>query len=112
MTITDKITTSIISAQCTLNHLEEIKHTPYYKKELKNKLNLVLPELIKAEKTDYDSFFNLLGDSTSQVYDVYNAFLTTISKVPIYHMENIINIVRAYEKDKKSIEGIVNKILR
>jgi len=112
MTLADKITTSVMSCQIALNQLEAIKHTPYYRSVLKNKLNNVLPELIKAEQEHYDSFFEKHSDSTDHVYKVFELFIQRISKVPIYDMENIVTMIEAYNKDAKSMNGITNKILR
>jgi hypothetical protein len=108
----DKITTSVMSTQIALNQLEAIKHTGYYNKELKQKLNLVLPLLIKAEEKHYDKFFESLSDSTDQVYKVFETFIKRISQIPIYDMENICYMIEAYDKDQKSMNGITNKILK
>lgn len=112
MELVDKITTSVISTQIALNQLEAIKHTNYYKQGLKNKLNAVLPELIKAEKEHFDKFFEKESDSTVAVCQVFESFINVISKVPIYDMENICYMIEAYKKDSKSINGITNKILK
>lgn len=101
-----------MSCQIALNQLEEIKHTPYYKQSLKNKINGVLPELIKAEQEHYDKFFESLSDSTDQVYQVFENFIKRISKIPIYDMENICYMIDAYDKDAKSMNGITNKIIK
>jgi len=112
MELVDKITTSVMSVQITLVQLEAIKHTPYYNKELKQKINLVLPLLIKAEQHHYDKFFESLSDSTDHVYQVFETFIKRISQVPIYDMENICYMIDAYDKDQKSMNGITNKILK
>jgi len=109
MNTTLKITHSIITNQIALNHNEAIKHTPFYKKELKQKINLLLPILIKAEK-EYDDFFNNIEDSTSEVYKVYDDYIKAVASVPIYDAKNITMIIEAYKKDPKSIDGIVKKI--
>ena len=112
MELVDKITTSVMSTQITLVQLEAIKHTGYYNKELKQKLNLVLPLLIKAEQEHYDKFFEKESDSTDHVYQVFENFIKRISKVPIYDMENICYMIDAYDKDAKSMNGITKKILK
>lgn len=112
MELVDKITTSVMSCQITLNQLEAIKHTGYYNKELKQKINLVLPLLIKAEEKHYDKFFESLSDSTDHVYKVFETFIKRISQIPIYDMENICYMIDAYDKDSKSMNGITNKILK
>lgn len=111
MTEVDRITTSVMAVQITLNHLEAIKHTKYFKGRLKQKLNNILPDLVECEKEHYDAFYNVLEESTSQVYDVYDTFIKEMAKVPIYDCENLMRIYEAYQKSPNSIEGIVNKIL-
>lgn len=107
----EKITHAIISTEIVLNHLQEIKHTNYYRQELKKKLNLVLPELIKAEE-DFDKFFDSKEKETNEVYQVYDEFIKTIASVPIYNCEIVTAIIKAFNKNPKSLEGIVNKILK
>ena len=111
MTQTDKITHAIVVNEIAKNANHEIKFTPYYKGILKNRLNQLLPELYKCDP-DYDTFFNKVEESTSVVYDVYDTYLKAVSSVPIWECENIAKIIKAYNKDPKSIEGIVNKILK
>lgn len=104
-----KITHAIIANELALNHNEAIKHTIFYKKGLKQKLNLLMPELYKAEK-DFDEFFDTIEDSTKEVYNAYDEFIRTISGVKIWECRNISEIIKAYKKDAASIEGIVKKI--
>lgn len=111
LTTIDKITHSIIINQIALNNNESIKHTPFYKKDLKNRLNMLLTELYKHE-TEYDKFFEKESESTGHVYDAYENYIKTVSSVPIWECENISLIIEAYKKDPKSIEGICKKILR
>jgi len=105
------ITHAIISNQIALNHNEAIKHTPYYKQDLKHKINILMPVLIKAEP-EYDAFFNSVEGSTTQVYDAYDQFIKQVASVKIWDCENITAIIEAYKKDKKSLQGLVKKILR
>ena len=111
MTQTDKITHAIVVNEIAKNANYEIKFTPFYKGILKNRLNQLLPELYKCE-TDYDSFFNKVEESTSVVYDVYDTYLKAVASIPIWECQNITSIIEAYKKDPKSIQGIVNKILK
>lgn len=110
MTQTDKITHAIVINEIAKNANHEIKFTPFYKGILKNRLNQLLPELYKCEP-DYDAFFNSVEESTSFVYDVYDAYLKSVASIPIWECQNITSIIEAYKKDPKSIQGIVNKIL-
>ncbi len=111
MTKIDKITHAIVINEIAKNANHEIKFTPFYKGILKNRLNQLLPELYKCEP-DYDAFFNSVEESTSVVYEVYNNYLKAVASIPIYECQNITSIIEAYRKDPKSIQGIVNKILK
>lgn len=108
----DKITTSVMSCQIALNQLENIKHTSYYNGVLKNKINNIIPELVKKESEHYDKFFDADSTATDVVYKVFDDFIKKISLVPIYDMESLSIVIDAFNKDKKSIEGICKKILR
>lgn len=105
-----KITHAIISNQIALHHNEELKHTPFYKKDLKHKLNQLLPLLIREEK-EFDNFWEQVEDQTDEVYKVYSDFITAICSVPIWDAANITAMIEAYKQSPKQIEGIVNKIL-
>ena len=111
MTKVDKVTHSIIVNQIALNNNEAVKHTRFYKQGLKNKLNLLLSELVKHEP-EYDKFFNSEEESTSKVYEAYDNYIKAVASVPIWDCENMTRLIEAFKKDPKSIEGIVNKILR
>jgi len=101
-----------MSLQISLNHLEGIKHTKIFAHKIKYLIKNLIPELVNVEKQYYDKLFDSQEQTTSEVYDVYNDFLNEMANVPIYDCQNLITIYKAYQKDPKSIEGIVNKILK
>ena len=94
MTNTDKLTHSIISAQIALNQLESIKHTPFYKQSLKNKLNATIAELIECERNNYDKLFNVAENATVDVYEVFDDFLKLVSTIPVHRMDEIGEIIK------------------
>ena len=110
MTNTDKVTHIAINCQVLINRLNDKVADSYFKQKLKQTAKSFLQELFKVEKEYYDVFFDKSEDSTIVIYDTYNDFMQTVASVPIYHMENITAIIQAYQKDPKSIEGIVKKI--
>jgi len=112
MTKTDKVTHIAINSEILINRLNDPIADGYFKQKLKQTAKLFLQELLKVEKEYYDKFFDKSEDSTIVVYETYDNFMKTIANVPIYHMQNITSIIEAYQKDPKSIEGIVNKINR
>jgi len=107
-----KVSQSILANQLALNCNEQLKFTGYYKRELKQKINLLQPVLIKAELEEYDKVFTHEESASVQLYDITAAMIAEIADLGLEHFENITHMARAYRKDPKSIEGIVNKINR
>ena len=109
----DKIIHAILSSQLALNNNEDLKNSfpAVYSKTLKARTNNYIEELIKREK-DFDLLFDKEEMSLVQVYDVLEKFTKVISAIPIWEMENFTEVVKAYFKDRSSIEGIVKKINR
>lgn len=116
---TNKIVKSILATQICLNTYEVVKQIKdqnnkpiYFKQEVKKLMNLLLPQLIKLEAEHFDMLYDKSDKSTSEVYDLYNHFINVISEIEIYEMPEILNLITAYQIDKKSINGIVNKTLK
>jgi len=111
MNIKTRVTHSIITLQIAMNHLMALKHTDYYKKEIKYGINILLPHLFKAEE-NYDHFFNNNEEATVNTYTEYENYIETIATVPVENQRVIALIIEAYNKDPKAIEGICKKILK
>ena len=109
---TNKIVKSIITTQILENDLHCIKQTKYYKQDLKKYINLLRPILIKNEKEHFDLLYNKSDNATSDVYDIYNYFLNKVSEISIPEATNYTYLINAYQLDPKSMQGIVNKILK
>ncbi len=107
-----KITESVIACGVALHLMEEIKHTNYHKGRLKSAVNLAIKELIKAEKNDFDEFHEKMQEQTDHVFDIQREMIAEISDLGLLHYKQITEMVKAYKKDHKSIQGIVNKINR
>jgi hypothetical protein len=105
------ITKFVLVNQILLNLSHRLTQSQYYEKEIRKYLNLLMPHLIKKEK-DFDMFFDKSDKATKEVYDVYNHCLNVYSQFNIPEYTEINNILLAYQKDKKSIIGIANKILK
>lgn len=110
MKLEDKLVHSVIATAVNLHYNEQLKFTPYYNKETKNKGNLFLNHLKKKEKF-FDMFQEEQDQSSTDVYNVFYDFIQAICTVEIPDMQNISLMVEAYKKNPKAIEGIVNKIL-
>lgn len=104
------ITSSIIANQIAYDLNHEIRFTGYYKHNLKNALNRLLPLLKKAEQQEFDKFFDTQEKATNELYQAQTEMIAEISQLGIIHFQNITEIIRAYKKSPKSIQGIINKI--
>lgn len=108
---TEKIVASVISNFIAQHFNEELKHTIYYKKELKNRINLVQKELVKAEEKEFDLIDDLEPELLHQVSSNQISFIEHIIKRPFTEMAMLQNMIMAYRKNPKRVEGIVNKVL-
>ena len=107
-----KISQSIIANQLAMNFNHEIKHTEYFKGSLKAKIRPLQLELIKAERAEYDKIFNEAERPANDVYNALEEMVNEIASLGIMHCEVVTELVKAFKKDSKSIEGIINKINR
>lgn len=109
--IEDKIVHAIISSQLALNLNEDLKNSAprVFSQTLKNRSNNYLQELINREK-DFDLLFDKEENSLKQVYDVLEKFTKVIATIPIWEMENITEVIKAYFKDRNTIETVINQI--
>lgn len=105
-----KISQSIIANQIAYHLNHEIRFTGYFKHKLKNALNLLDKELLKAEKEEFDKFFDQVETPTNELCEIQTEMVKEIASVGLIHFGNILEIVKAYKKNPKSIEGIVKKI--
>lgn len=106
-----KIAQSIVANQVAMNYLHEIRFTPYAKQKLKNLLNQVNNELEKCERIEYDKLDNEIEENNYVYYSVSEA-VKEIAGIDVLQIPDIINVLRAYKKDQKSMIGIANKILK
>ena len=58
----------------------------------------------------FDDLHDNENESTDFVYEIHRKMVKEICDLGFMEFENITNILKAYKKDPKSIEGIVNKI--
>lgn len=101
-----------ILAQIQLNYISELKANNFFTGTFKNFTNNFIKQLIQVEAKFFDKAIDQQEEATTACYDVADEYYKMVSSVPIWDMQNIVAIVKAYNKDKKSIEGICNKILK
>lgn len=107
----ENLTGAVIFNQLALNYNETLKYTKFYKHELKKVLNLSIKELIKIEKKEFDKVYETDPDYTDKVSTNVIMIMEEISKGGFTDMVMLGNMICAYQKDRKSINGIIDKVL-
>lgn len=100
---------NIIAAKFALDANERFKGTQFWQKELKMKGNLFLKVLLPREKF-FDRFEDEFGDNVTYVYNCLFDTAEEIATLDLDNFEDILNIIKAYKKNKNSIIGIAKKI--
>ena len=108
---TETLTGAVILNQLALFYNEELKHTKFYKKPLKNTLIKAIRQLMIAEKNEFDKVFNADAEYTEKISDNVTNIMLELSKGGFADMVLMGNMMVAYKKDPKAINGIVNKVL-
>ncbi len=108
---TETLTGAVIINQLALHYNEQLKHANFYKKELKNSLNRTVRELIKAEQNEFDKVFDADSEYTEKISENVTNIMLELSKGGFADMVLMGNMMVAYKKDPKAIDGIVNKVL-
>jgi len=110
----EQLTHIKILAQIQLNYLTDFKaeNKSFFTGTFKNFTNNFISKLIEVEAKYFDKAITKEEEAVETCYDVMDEFYKTVSKVPVWDMVNIMSIIEAYNKDKKSIEGVVKKVLR
>jgi hypothetical protein len=111
LTTIEKLTASVITNFIAQHFNNEVKHTTYYKHNLKKVGNLYAKELEKAELKEFDLLDERQPDALHLISSNQLEFIEEIVKRPFTEMALLQNIIMAYKKEPKRIEGIVNKIL-
>ena len=101
-----------VIAQVLFNYISDYKADNYFTGKFKMFVNSFIIQLKEVERKNFDKALELEEEATTVIYDVVDDFYKQVSTIPIWDMQNITQIIDAYYKDQKSIEGITNKILR
>lgn len=105
----------IIQLESTRKLLEDIryilptisqinKNTGKHIKNCAENLKLITPY--------FNQFLKVKEDPTDEVAGLYDEFIYELSKVELYECESLTHVLKAFQKDKKSLKGICNKILK
>lgn len=106
-------TQAIISEDYFIKFLETINYNvPYVSqinKNIKNSIQNVLNNL-KNVNEKFNDFRDKKEDQTYEVSAYYEEMILEIAKLDFHECHNITNMLKAYRKDPKSLQGIVKKI--
>lgn len=108
----NRINHIVISSQVLSYYIAGMKSDNYFKKVLLKFTNNFIEQLKTVEWKYFDKMFKSEEEASVIVYETYENFIKTIASVPIWEMQNVSKILEAYNKDPKSIEGLVKKILK
>ena len=108
-----KVSQAIIVNQIALHYNSEIKHTKFYKHNLKKHLNLLIQELEKAEKKEFELMFEKdnLDEIVINFQNLFCEMVNELATIDIQYVGEIAGIIKAYKKDSKSLLGITKKVL-
>ena len=88
-----------------------MKYTKFYKQNLKKTLNLTIKELVKAETSEFDLVYDAEEKRTSYISENVMHIIMEITRNGFADMVLLGNMMIAYEKNPKAIEGILKKVL-
>lgn len=107
----ESITGSVISSYVALHYLETLKSYGIIKQKEKNLLNKTINSLQEIEKKQFDAIFNLHEKKVHMISSNLITFFDEVMKTGFTDQMLLQNMIIAYKKDPKSIEGIINKVL-
>lgn len=103
---------SIISSQFALHNNEILKHTPYFKADVKKYGKPFILALIRAELKEFDKVDNVDSKRVTEIFDSLDKVLQTLSRAIFVDWEQLDNIIKAYAKSPESMNGLAKKILK
>jgi hypothetical protein len=103
---------SIISSQFALHNNEILKHTKYYKADIKKYGKPFILALIRAEIKEFDKVDDVDSKRVAEIFESLDKILQTLSRAIFIDWEELDMIVKAYAKDPESMKGIAKKIMK
>lgn len=105
----------IIQLESTRKLLEEIRYIlPTISQLNKNTGKHIknCSENLKLINPYFNSFLKTYEDQTDDVIADYNEFTLELSKVELYNCKALTHLVKAMNRDQKSMIGIANKVMK
>lgn len=102
----------IMIAQILSNYISEAIALKFLHGPFLNYVNNFRKKLIKLEKDYYDKLFDTQEDNLLDAYETMDEYLKVVSQVPMYDMGEIMLLIKAYQIDEKSMQGIAKKVIK
>jgi len=111
---------AILANQNALAHNEMLKRTPAWKGKVKENGNKLVMSLIQAERKEFDvvqraeeTLEDFKGQNViDQAFERSNKIITLLAKAVFVDYDDVELVLTALAKDKSSILGIANKIIK
>jgi len=112
MKMIETITGSVLSSYVSLHYLESLKRYGMLRHKTKNLLNNTIKELQKIEEKEFERIYDADEKNTHIISSNLIEFFDVVMKDGFTSQMLLQNMIIAHKKDPKSIEGIINKVLR
>ena len=99
-----KVLHTAIAAQVLQNYIVDMKSQNWFTGVFKNFVNNFLEQFRKLETKFFDIYFEYKEEDTIALYETYDEYLKTVSKVPLWEMKNIKDLIDAYLIDPASMK--------
>jgi hypothetical protein len=100
---------SIISSQFALHNNEILKHSPYYKADVKKYGRPFILALIRAELKEFDKVDDVDSKRVSEIFDALDSILNTLSRAIFADWHQLDEIIKEYANDP---EGVMKKLFK
>jgi hypothetical protein len=103
---------SIIASQFALHNNEILKHTQYFKADVKKYGKPFILALIRAELKEFDKVDNVDSKRVSEIFESLDKVLQTLSKAIFADWQQLDGIIKAYAKNPEKMSELAKKILK
>ena len=107
-----KILHAAIASQVLQNYIIDMRSQNWFTGVFKNFVNNFLEQFKKLESKFFDVYYNHKEEDTIKLYDVYDNYIKTMAKVPLWEMDNVKDLIDAYMLDPASMTGIAKKVIK
>lgn len=106
---THKLITSVMTAQILNNQLHDLVVNKVFKQSDKKHINNAIKILESIESKYYDKFYDKKEEETSEVYDFYEKFISTMANVPIYDASVVMMLYKLYKETPRKLQDLINE---